>query len=106
MKILFYSHSSTLYGAPSSLANLITGLQRDHPEVKSMVVIPSNGPLFGELKRLNIPCKVIPHYKWNYNHSTFTTKKKQSVIIALLWLVKNIVTRTSKNLFYVGRHLK
>lgn len=105
MRLLFYSHSSTIYGAPSSLVNLASGLKQNHPDVSLHIIIPSAGPLADELFRLGIPYTVIPHFKWSYNFTLYKNKSKQSTILGYLWLVKNIATRAFKNLFYFSRHL-
>ncbi len=105
MKIMFYSHSSTVYGAPSSLLNLVTGLTRRHPEVKPLVIIPSDGPLREALIKLGINYKIIPHYRWTYNYTIYEAKRRQSRIVATAWLIKNITTRAIKNSFYLMNHL-
>jgi len=106
MKILFYSHSSTLYGAPASLINLISGLIKINPKINVHVILPSNGGLENKLKVENISYSVIPHYKWTYNYEIFNRKLKTNKTLAYLWLYKNMIQRYFQNLFQFRRHQK
>lgn len=104
MKILFYSHSSTLYGAPSSLVNLISGLKGINPEIQIHVILPSSGGMENKLIQEKIPYSVIPHYKWTYDFGLFNKKRKANRGMALLWLYKNVLERYLKNCFSFPAH--
>ncbi len=104
MKILFYSHSSTLYGAPSSLVNLISGLKEINPKIQIHVILPSSGGMENKLLQEKIPYSIIPHYKWTYDFGLFNKKKKANRGIALLWLYKNVLERFLRNYFNFPAH--
>ncbi|MGV8125925.1 MAG: glycosyltransferase family 4 protein [Methanothrix sp.] len=61
MKICFISHSSGLYGAERSLIETIKGLKKMGAEC--YVILPRNGPLIEELKKIGILPYIVP-YKW------------------------------------------
>lgn len=106
MKLLFYSHSSTLYGASRSLVNLISGIKIQDPSIEIHVIIPDNGPLSICLIKANISFSVIPHYFWTYNFELSTRKKKQNYLLWKAWFLKNKWEKSLKNRFYFRKHLQ
>lgn len=106
MKILFYSHSSTSYGATSSLLNLISGFRRYFHRVQIKVIVPREGPLIQLLQREWIPFKVIPHYYWTYNFELAHKKRKQNTLHYLLWRHKNRFQKKMLNRYFFYRHLE
>ena len=102
MRILFYSNSSTTYGAPSSLMNLVSGINQD---VELKIVLPSHGKLVEKLEEAKISYIVIPYFRWIYNYRIFMRKKERSGILAYLWLLKNVIMRAFKNLFFLPKHI-
>lgn len=66
-KIAFLSFGANLYGANSSMADLIEGLSR--LGLKSLVILPELGPLCKRLEELGAETRVIPFHNgvhWNY----------------------------------------
>jgi glycosyltransferase involved in cell wall biosynthesis len=61
MKVCFVLHSSRKGGAERVNLELIDGLQ--NKGIQCFVILPSYGPLIKELKKRNVPLKVIK-YKW------------------------------------------
>ena len=104
MRLLFYSHSSTLYGASTSLVNLISGIKSQDPIIELHVVIPGEGPLSNYLKDENISFSIIPHYFWIYNLELSNRKKKQNYLLWKIWFLKNKWEKRLKNRFYFNRH--
>ncbi len=104
MKILFYSHSSTPYGAPSSLVNLISGLKEINPEIQIHVILPSSGGMENKLVQEKISYSIIPHYKWTYDFGLYNKKRKVNRGMALLWLYKNVLERSLRNWFNFPAH--
>jgi hypothetical protein len=76
VRILFYSSSSTVFGAPSSLVNLIDGLKQIEPDIELLVILPSKGKLESRLNERNVKYKILPHFKWIYNRATYERKKE------------------------------
>lgn len=56
--ILFFHHSSDLYGSDKSLLTLLKKL--DKTKYRGIVLLPQEGPLFDELKKYNILCFIVP----------------------------------------------
>src|SRR5680860_168299 len=104
MKLLFYSHSSTLYGASTSLVNLISGIKIQDASIEFHVVIPDEGPLSNYLKEENISFSVLPHYFWTYNLDLSNRKKKQNYLLWKIWFFKNKWEKRLKNRVYFNRH--
>lgn len=106
MRILFYAHSSTLYGANRSLIELIAGLQELYPgEIEPHLIIPSEGPIISELEKQQIPYSVIPHFNWIY-FSEHGERWEYSKFLHGLWRAKNKYLKKLKNRIYFSRHLK
>lgn len=63
MKILFISHSSSMYGAPKSMFNLIKDLKERY-NVEAIVVTPQEGELVQELENIDVKCIVSKYYWW------------------------------------------
>lgn len=105
MRIVFYSYSTTLYGAPTSLLNLIQGLTEKDGALKIYVVVPSDGPLVQELKRLPITVMKIPFARWIYKTAMYKNKEKVSPVLAKLWFFKNLVSKLFLNIFWLPIHL-
>lgn len=104
MKIIFYSQSSTVYGSPASLVNLVSGLQQIDPELEMLVVIPHKGKLQEKLRAANITYKIVPHAKWVFNNNIYQRKLKENRMLAYLWLGKNILQRQLKNIRSMPKH--
>lgn len=60
-RVLWFSHSSAVGGAEIGLHEAVTALR--HRGIESTVVVPSEGPLVGRLRRANVPVLVHP-YRW------------------------------------------
>lgn len=106
MRLLFYSHSSTLYGASTSLVNLISGIKILDPSIEFHVVIPDKGPLSNFLKEENISFSIIPHYFWIYNLELSNRKKKQNYLLCKIWFLKNKWEKSLRNWYYFDRHIE
>ena len=61
MKIAFFSHYDSLYGANKSLLALLTGI--NNRKISCIVFLPMEGAFSNELAKNNIPYYVIP-FKW------------------------------------------
>jgi len=61
MRICFILHSSGKGGAEKVNLELIDGLK--NRGIQCFAILPSDGPLIKELKKINVPFKVIK-YKW------------------------------------------
>lgn len=105
MRILFYAHSSTLYGANRSLIDLILGLKINNPSIDLLVIIPAEQPLGDELKRNAINFKTIPHYNWFYNKEVADNWKIKSSLLFQLWFLKNKFSKSLKNKFFFKEHI-
>src|SRR5690606_15920874 len=105
MKVLFYSHSATKYGATSSLTNLIMGINKLYPEIKVHVILPKKGPLIEYLQDNNIPYTVIPHKPWYINGALSLKRKKKNVIIWKVWLLKNKWQKWFFNFINLIKHI-
>lgn len=105
MRILFYCHSSTLYGANRSLVELICALRKFYPdEFETHLILPQPGPLCEELERQNLTYTVIPHYNWIY----FTEHGKRwqnSKLLFKLWKWKNKTQKAIKNQLNFKKHV-
>ncbi len=106
MRLLFYSHFSTLYGASRSLVNLILGIKNQDPSIEIHVIIPENGPLCDYLTREYISFSVIPHYFWIYNNELSTRKKKENYLLWKTWYFKNKWEKGFRNNIYFKRHIQ
>lgn len=62
IKVIFISHSSGLYGAERSLADLVIGLKKLGVEI--VVVMPNDGPLKELLSSNDVAVLVFPYYGW------------------------------------------
>ncbi|MDT0642847.1 glycosyltransferase [Zunongwangia sp. F363] len=105
MKILFYAHSSTLYGANSSLIDLILGIRKQQPGVCVHVIIPSEEPVCRLLQENEISYTVIPHFNWIYNFEVAEKYRRNSNFLFKIWYLKNKWQKRIKNSFYRRRHL-
>ncbi len=106
MRILFYAHSSTLYGANRSLIDLILGLKKLNNGLDLCVIIPENEPLGSELKNNHIKFKVISHFNWFYNKDIGEKWKSISKFHFRIWFLKNKLIKKSKNYLNLNYHLK
>ena len=105
MKILFYAHSSTLYGANRSLSELIAGLHKFYPkEFETHLILPSKGPIIKELQNNNISFTIIPHYNWIY-FSQHGKRWEKSKFLYGLWKWKNKISKAFKNRLYLRKHI-
>lgn len=64
MKILYVANDSNLYGSNRSMLDLINSLKRYN--IESMVLIPKKGDIEQELKKKDIPYKIIKYFTWIY----------------------------------------
>ncbi|MFX0094262.1 MAG: glycosyltransferase family 4 protein [Candidatus Hodarchaeota archaeon] len=62
LKILYLSHASAISGAENCLLTLVKSLDKDR--FKPVVVLPSEGPLLKELKKLGIKTHISPLELW------------------------------------------
>lgn len=105
MHILFYSHSTTLYGAPTSLLNLIEGILAVRPDIKISIILPDNGPLVAKMKELPIDVMVVPALKWAYSNKLYLQKKRSNKLTAYLWYYKNVLQKALKNAWQLPKHI-
>lgn len=106
MRILFYAHSSTLYGANSSLINLISGLKKLRPELEMHLVLPSNSDLELILQTERIQYSVLPNKNWVYNNFVADKWKRKSNLFFQLWYWKNKFQKFSFNRWHLFKHIK
>lgn len=82
MTILFVTHYAGFYGANKSLYTLMF-LLRERFGVQPVVLLPYDGPMCEQLKKVGIPYKVSHYYWWvNENHGLFQwllNKRKQII---------------------------
>ena len=62
--ILIISQTSSIYGAPQSMIDIISGLSKD---IKFIVLIPDDGPIVTALRSLNIEYYIQPFYFYTYS---------------------------------------
>ncbi|UBZ06860.1 glycosyltransferase family 4 protein [Salegentibacter mishustinae] len=105
MKILFYSHSSTAYGATSSMVNLIMGIKKLYPFISTHVILPKQGKLESVLNEKKIPYTIIINKPWFYNGELSNKKKESNVLLWYLWFLKNKWQKFFFNIFLLKRHL-
>lgn len=105
MKILFYSHSSTTYGATSSMVNLIMGINKIYPKINVHVILPKQGPLTSHLSEKGIPYSVIVNKPWFFNSELSNKKKKENVLLWKIWFLKNKWQKKFLNMFFFKKHL-
>ncbi len=106
MKILFYAHSSTLYGANRSLIELILGLKELNPKTELLMVLPHKGLLEAELRKKSIPYVIIEHYNWFYFNPFAERWRKKSRLLFKLWYRKNKWNKRIGNQMNLREHLK
>ena len=106
MKILFYSHSSTAYGATTSMVDLIIGMKLLYPSIIVHVVLPNKGPLEEILLKESINYAVIPHKSWHYDSELSARKKSENIFLWKLWFSKNKWQKKIFNFFYLRKHLE
>ncbi|MDT0651339.1 glycosyltransferase family 4 protein [Autumnicola edwardsiae] len=106
MRILFYAHSSTLYGANRSLMELILGMKEYDPEINIILILPEKGIIEPELNKKNIPYKVVHHFNWFYNKAFGDKWKKKSPVLFKLWRWRNKWMKLFYNRWAVRKHLK
>lgn len=82
MTILFVTHYSGFYGANKSLYTLMLLLRQKYG-VQPVVLLPTDGPMCEQLRKVSIPYKVSHYYWWvNDNHGLFQwmlNKRKQVI---------------------------
>jgi glycosyltransferase involved in cell wall biosynthesis len=104
LKLLFYSYSTTSYGAPTSMLNLLEGLTKEtHIEVS--VIVAKKGPLLQKLAQLPVRIIVLPHYKWIYKSALKKQKARQSTLLASIWWYKNLLQKLLLNVLFFPLHL-
>lgn len=102
-RVLFYSHSSTLYGSPTSLLNLVTKI-KEKKIIECLVIVPQKGLLTQEFDKFQINYKVIKGKNFTYNNTTYNRKINKNWITGKIWLVKNLVQKILTNLIYLPQH--
>ena len=83
-KILFFSHSSELYGAEKTLLQTLEGLNKK--EFHPILVLPRTGPLHQKAKKIAVETIVVPS-KWWLTEKNRVWKQP----FAWLWSLKCIV---------------
>jgi glycosyltransferase involved in cell wall biosynthesis len=83
MKICFISHSARLGGAEIVLLETVEVLK--DRGIDCSMLVPENGALCEELRRINVPFSVIPYGLW-------MTTSKQNIWLKLKYAVRHIVT--------------
>lgn len=61
MNILFVSHDAELYGAPRALLDLVIDLKKEY-NINPIILVPNDGDLTNELKRLDIEYLTFKYY--------------------------------------------
>jgi hypothetical protein len=105
MKILFYSHSSTAYGATSSMVNLIMGIRKLYPSISVHVILPKRGRLESVLIEQDIPYTIILNNPWFYNAELSNKKKKSNWVLWYLWFLKNKWQKKISNKLFLKKHV-
>jgi len=106
MKILFYSHSSTAYGATSSMVNLIMFNQKLYPTIDFHVILPKDGRFESVLLEKKIPYTIISNKPWYYNAELSNRKKNSNFLLWYLWFIKNKWQKKNINKKFLKHHVK
>lgn len=106
MRILFYAHSSTLYGANTSLINLLAGLKLLDKSLELHIIVPKETALIESLISENISYSIINHYYWIYDNELYQEKIKKDNSLGKAWKFKNKWQKRLKNHFLQNKHLK
>lgn len=104
MRILFYAHSSTMYGANTSLINLISGLKLHDKTLELHLIIPVESDLTVILKKYNIHYTILNHYSWIFDNDIYNARLKKNKIIGRIWKYKNIIQKLFLNNLCLKKH--
>lgn len=80
IKVVFFSHYSTMYGANRSLLELIQAIRKYN--IEAIVITPNYGELNKKLNEIKVMNKAFPFYYWTENisdKSTLTNSLKKFV---------------------------
>lgn len=98
IRVLFISHGPMLYGAQSSLLALLAGINRDI--VTPFLLVPRDGPLTDEARKLNIPVIFLPLCHW----VAFGQAAKASYAGRLSKVLSGLKTRTDAIAAVIEKH--
>jgi glycosyltransferase involved in cell wall biosynthesis len=93
MRICFILHSSGKGGAERVSLELIEGLAKK--EIQCFAILPSYGPLIKELKKRNIPLKVIKYKWWMREEGSPLWKRAGRLVLNLIKIV-SVVRQVKK----------
>jgi L-malate glycosyltransferase len=99
MKVLFVSHSSGLYGAERSLLTLVDGLVQSG-RFSATVLLPSEGPLTGELRKSNVPVIVLPFKRWINHRNPFAPFYHAWTNLIAFFKLKSKIQKLEPDLIY------
>lgn len=85
MKICFISHSSYLGGAERALLEAIKALGKKGTTCN--VVVPYDGPLCEELKRIHVPYRVVKYRPWVSNKKQSCWARTRDLLISLAMVI-------------------
>ena len=85
MKVCFVFHSSGKGGAERANLELIDGLK--NKGIQCFTILPSYGPLIKELKKRNVPLKVIKYKWWVVEEGSPLWKRIGRIILNLIMIV-------------------
>lgn len=86
---------SSVYTMKSGLAWSLVGLASEYKKkgLDFCVLLPKHGGLEDNLRKNDIPCKILPYYKCGW----YTSDKKQSIIAKCKNIAKRIINHVSLN---------
>jgi len=93
-----------MYGANTSLINLISGLKLRDSSLELHLIIPSHSDLIHILKKENIDYTIITHYNWIYDNDLYSSKLRNNKIIGRIWKYKNILQKYLLNKRQLKEH--
>ena len=93
MRVCFVLHSSGKSGAERANLELIDGLQ--NKGIKCFAILPTYGAMIGELKKREIPVKIISYKRWTAPKG-FPLWKKIARIVLNLIMITPVVMQAKK----------
>lgn len=96
MKICYVTHASNLTGANNSMLNLICELRKNEKDIYPYVILPKKGIIESELKKLNIPYKIVKSYS-----RLLKINKKKNNIKELVKIINNFIAVNKLKRFFI-----
>lgn len=89
MNVLFVANCATMYGANTSMLQLIKQLKKDNFNV--YVWLPKNGPIIKELRKLKCTYKIIGNYIAAHEINDISRKERVNNLFKnILWIKRNV----------------